>query len=291
MGFLHLETPMTASQIFRPDLLSGQVAVITGGGTGIGAYIAAELGALGAEIVIASRKREKIDPAAAALSEHLGRPVLGLTCNIRDPDQTRALADQVLEHHGRIDILVNNGGGQFMSPAQVIRPKGWNAVIETNLTGTWNLTHAVADAWMLKHGGRIINITMMTRRGFPGMAHSVASRAGVEALTRTLAVEWASHGVLINAIQPGIIASSGMNNYPGGLEIARLAQGTVPLKRLGGCDDVAWMVAFLASPAGRYITGEVLAVDGGKQLWGDNWPIPSEDPLPPVTLDTPPWED
>ena len=282
---------MPASQIFRPDLLSGKVAIVTGGGTGIGAYIADELGSLGAELVIASRRAENIEPAADALSERLGRKVLGLTCNIRDREDTAALAARTIEHFGRIDLLINNGGGQFMSPAQNIRPKGWDAVIQTNLTGTWNLTQAVANAWMLKHGGRIINITMMTRRGFPGMAHSVSARAGVEALTRSLAVEWAAHRILVNAIQPGIIASSGMNNYPGGLEIARMSQGLIPLQKLGSCSDVAWMVAFLASPAGRYITGEVLAVDGGKQLWGDNWPIHAADPLPPVTLDTLPWED
>jgi len=282
---------MPASQIFRDDLLAGKVAVITGGGTGIGAFIAHELGCLGAEIVIASRKAENIEPAAAALSKRLGRDVLGLTCNIRDPDDTAALVTKTVERFGRLDILVNNGGGQFMAPAQLIRKKGWDAVIQTNLTGTWNLTRAAADGWMLNNGGRIINITMMTRRGFPGMAHSVSARAGVEALTRTLAVEWAPNNILVNAIQPGIIRSSGMKNYPAGLEIARAAQATIPLQHLGGCDDVSWLVAYLASPAGRYITGEVFAVDGGKQLWGDAWPIPSADPLPPVVLDASPWEE
>lgn len=281
---------MPSSQIFRPDLLAGQVAVVTGGATGIGAYIAHELGSLGAEVVIASRKQEKITPAAEALTAMLGREVHGLTCNIRDREDTAALAAEIIERCGRIDILVNNGGGQFMSPAQHIRPRGWDAVIETNLTGTWNLTRSVADAWMLKHGGRIINITMMTRRGFPGMTHSVSARAGVEAMTRSLAVEWAPNNILINAIQPGIIKSSGMKNYPAGLEVARVAQGTIPLQKLGGCDDVAWLVAFLASPAGRYITGEVLAVDGGRQLWGDMWPVPKADPLPAVELDADPWE-
>jgi NAD(P)-dependent dehydrogenase (short-subunit alcohol dehydrogenase family) len=279
------------SSIFRPDLLAGKVAVITGGGTGIGAYIAHELGALGAELVIASRKLDNITPAAEALSDRLGREVLGLACDIRDRDATAALAAATLERHGRIDILINNGGGQFMSPAELIRPRGWDAVVDTNLTGTWNLTRAVADAWMLKNGGRIINITMMTRRGFPGMAHSVSARAGVEAMTRSLAVEWASHGVLINCVQPGIIASSGLKNYPNGAELAREMQAEIPLQRLGGCDDVAWMVAFLASPAGRYITGEVLAVDGGRQLWGKTWPVPSPEPLPEVALDGLPWEE
>lgn len=279
----------TQSEIFRPDLLRGQVAVVTGGGTGIGAYIAAELGRLGANVVIASRKAETIEPAAANLSALLGRPVLGLVCNIRDRDNCASLAAQTLERFGRIDLLVNNGGGQFLSPAEHIRPRGWDAVIETNLTGTWNLTRAVADAWMLKNGGRVVNITMLTARGFPGMAHSVSSRAGVEAMTKTLAVEWSPYGILLNCIQPGVIASNGMNNYPGGLEMARQTQATIPLMSLGTCNDVAWMVAMLASPAGGYITGQIFTIDGGRQLWGETWPLQAPDPLPAVTLDPLPW--
>ena len=272
------------SQIFRADLLRGRVAVVTGGGTGIGAFIAHELGCLGAEVVIASRKAEHIAPAAEALSGVLGREVLGLACDIRDPADTARLAAATLERFGRIDVLVNNGGGQFMSPAELIRPKGWDAVVQTNLTGTWNMTRAVADAWMLRNGGRILNITMLTRRGFPGMTHSVSARAGVEAMTRSLAVEWAPYNVLVNCIQPGIIASNGLNNYPEGKAIARQTQAEIPLHRLGSCHDVAWLVAFLASPAGAYVTGQVWAVDGGRELWGNTWPLTPPDPLPEVEI-------
>ncbi|MDG1479614.1 MAG: SDR family oxidoreductase [Myxococcota bacterium] len=279
------------SQIFRSDLLTGQVAVITGGGTGIGAYIAAELGRLGATIVIASRKADRIAAAAEKLSGLLGAPVTGLACDIRDRDSTAALVAAVIEKHGRIDLLINNGGGQFMAPAELITPRGWDAVVGTNLTGTWNLTRAVADGWMLQNGGRIINITMLTRRGFPGMTHSVAARSGVEAMTRTLAIEWASYGIQINCVQPGVIASGGLRNYPDGENLARSIQAEIPMKRLGTCDEVAWMVAFLASPAGNYITGQVMTVDGGRELWGNTWPVPEPKELPEVDLGSLPWED
>lgn len=277
-------------QLFQNDVLTGKVAIVTGGGTGIGAGIVRELAHQGATVVIASRKADRIAAAAAGLSAELGVEVLGFPCDIRDRDAVQALVDQTLAAHGRLDILVNNGGGQFLAPAQLIRSKGWDAVIETNLTGTWNLTRAAADAWMLENGGRVVNITMLTDRGFPGMAHSVASRAGVEAMTRTLAVEWAQHGIRMNCVQPGLILSSGMNNYPDGGELARQTQSEIPLKRLGTVQEVAWMVAFLAGPAGDYITGQVLTLDGGRTLWGRTWPIPDPPELPTVTIPSEPWE-
>ena len=277
-------------QLFRNDVLTGKVAIVTGGGSGIGAGIVRELAHQGATVVIASRKADRIARAAKGLSEELGAPVLGIPCDIRDRDAVRGLVEGTLAAHGRIDILVNNGGGQFLAPAQMIRDKGWDAVIETNLTGTWNLTRAAADAWMLENGGRVVNITMLTDRGFPGMAHSVASRAGVEAMTRTLAIEWAQHGVRMNCVQPGLILSSGMNNYPDGGELARQTQAEIPLKRLGTVQEVAWLVAFLAGPAGNYITGQVLTLDGGRTLWGRTWPIPDPPELPTVTIPSEPWE-
>ena len=202
------------SKIFRDDLLAGQVALVTGGGTGIGAAVARELGHLGATVCIASRKEAHIAPAAAGLSEELGREVTGLTVDIRDEGSTAELAKEIVARHGRLDILVNNGGGQFLAPAATISEKGWRAVVDTNLTGTWHMTRAAAVAWMLEHGGTVVSITMLTRRSFPGMAHSVAARAGVEAMTRTLAVEWAPMGIRLNCVAPGYIASSGMKRYP-----------------------------------------------------------------------------
>jgi citronellol/citronellal dehydrogenase len=281
---------MTNSRIFRDDLLAGQVALITGGGTGIGAATARELGRLGATVIIASRKEANIRPAAEGLSAELGRTVHGAICDIRDRAMIDQLVADVIAEHGRIDLLVNNGGGQFFSPAEAIRPKGWDAVIATNLTGTWNLTRAVADGWMLANGGSIVNITMLTKRAFPGMVHSVSARAGVEAMTRTLAVEWASRGVRINSIAPGFVASSGLRRYPAGLNVIEQMRTFVPLKRAATCEEIAWHVAFLASPAGAYVTGQTLAVDGGKELWGDWWPIPDPPDMGPVEIPREPWE-
>jgi NAD(P)-dependent dehydrogenase (short-subunit alcohol dehydrogenase family) len=279
------------SRIFRDDLFAGRVALVTGGGTGIGVAIARELGKLGASVVIASRKPEHIETAAAGLSKELGRTVVGELCDIRDREATARLVRSVLDRYGRIDVLVNNGGGQFFSPAEAITAGGWDAVIATNLTGTWNMTRAVADAWMLAHGGAILNITMLTRRTFPGMAHSVSARAGVEAMTRTLAIEWASKGIRLNCIAPGFVASSGIGRYPAGLQLIDQMKSLVPLKRLATCEEIAWAVAWLASPAGDYVTGQVITIDGGKELWGDWWAIPDPPEMTPVELPKEPWEE
>lgn len=278
------------SQIFRDGLLDGQVAIVTGGGTGIGAAITRELTRLGCSVVIASRKPENIEPAAKGLTEELGREVVGDICDIRDRESVSTFVGRVLDRFGRIDHLVNNGGGQFFSPAEMITPKGFDAVVNTNLMGTWNMTKAVADAWMLANGGAITSITMLTKRAFPGMAHSVASRAGVEALTRTLAVEWAPRGIRLNCVAPGYVASSGLRRYPKGLNLFEQMQQVVPMKRLATCDEVAWLTTYLHTVAGAYITGQILTIDGGKELWGDYWPIPDPDPLPDIEIPTEPWE-
>jgi citronellol/citronellal dehydrogenase len=282
---------MSISRVFRDDLLAGQVAVVTGGGTGIGVATARELARLGARVTIASRKAAVVERAAAGLSDELGRAVHADVCDIRDREGVSAFVARTLAREGRIDLLVNNGGGQFFAPAEAITPNGWDAVIETNLTGTWNLTRAVADAWMLANGGSVINITMLTRRTFVGMAHSVSARAGVEAMTRTLAVEWASRGIRLNCIAPGFVASSGLRRYPQGLGLVEKMQSLVPMKRLATTEEIAWWVAFLASPAGAYVTGQTLTVDGGKELWGDYWPIPDPPDMRPFEIPVEPWED
>jgi len=280
------------SSIFREGLLDGKVALVTGGGTGIGAAIALELGRLGAQVVIGSRKASHIEPAAAGMGELLGRDVLGLSCDIRDRATVRATVARIVAEKGSLDILVNNGGGQFFSPAETIKGKGWDAVVATNLTGTWNMTQAAFHAWMGANGGRVVNITMLTRRTFPGMTHSVAARAGVEAMTRNLAVEWAARGIRVNCIAPGLILSSGVGTYPDGKNLFKGMQKHIPLKRAGTMDDIAWLAAYLAGPAGDYVTGQTMTVDGGKELWGDWWPI--ADPpggLPDVEIPSFPWED
>jgi len=281
-----------SSQVFKDGVLNGQVALVTGGGSGIGSAAARELTRLGANVVIASRKPDRIAAAADGLSDELGRTVHGIPCDIRDRDAVDALVEGTIERLGRIDILVNNGGGQFFSPAQFISPKGFDAVVATNLTGTWNLTQAVANKWMVDNGGgRIINITMNTSRGFPGMAHSVAARAGVEGMTKTLAIEWAFANIQINCIQPGVIASSGLRNYPDAENMVRQAQQQIPAKRLGTVEEIAWAIAWLAGPAGHYVTGQTIAVDGGRSLWGETWPIPDPEPMPTWEIPQEPWED
>jgi citronellol/citronellal dehydrogenase len=282
---------MQTSALFRDDVLADRVCLVTGGGTGIGAAITRELGRMGASVAIASRKASHVEPAAKGLSEELGRPVLPLVCDIRDREAVQRAYAELLAWKGRVDVLVNNGGGQFFGPAETISDKGWDAVVGTNLTGTWNMTKGAYGAYMGKHGGCIINITMLTRRTFPGMTHSVAARAGVEGMTRNLAVEWASRGIRVNCVAPGLIASSGVNNYPNGASLFREMQRHIPLKRAGTVHDVAWMVAFLASPAGGYITGQTFTVDGGKELWGDWWPIADPKELPAVDIPKEPWDE
>jgi citronellol/citronellal dehydrogenase len=262
--------------MYRDGLFEGQVALLTGGGSGIGLAAAREMGALGATIAICGRKLEKIDAALAEL-EAGGVPrarLLGGSCDIREPDQVAAFVTRVLDAFGRIDVLVNNAGGQFPSPAETMSPRGWEAVIRNNLNGTFFMTREVATRAMIpRRRGRIVNVTAMVARGFPGMSHTGAARAGVENLTRTLAIEWAQHDLRVNAVAPGNnIRSSGTAQY--GDDMLELARRATPLKRLGTPEEVARVILFLASDMNDFITGTVVGVDGGQPLWGDIWTIP-----------------
>jgi citronellol/citronellal dehydrogenase len=262
-------TPSAKSlQVFATDTFAGHVAIVTGGGTGIGLATARELARLGAKVAICGRTQEKLDAAVASL----GDVVFAATCDIREPAQVEAFVAAVLDKHGRIDIAVNNAGGQFPSAARHISPNGFMAVLRNNLAGTFHVCREVANRWMIPNGGRIINVTANVARGFPGMAHTGAARAGVENLTMTLAVEWAAYDVTVNAVAPGIILSSGTAQYPPELLARSIAE--TPLKRAGTCEEVAAAIAFLASPAGRFITGTTLRLDGGQSLWGRSWEIP-----------------
>lgn len=265
---------MKPSSIFRPDLLKDKVIVITGGGSGIGKAIAMECAALGAKIAIGARKTERLETTAAEL-EAGGAEVFQGALDIRNEEAVNGWVQQVIEHFGHIDVLVNNAGGQFPSPAIAIRPKGWKAVIDTNLNGTWLMSQAVGQHMLSRGEGRVINIVANMWRGFPGMAHTGAARAGVVNLTKTLALEWSKTGILVNAVAPGVIRSTGLETYP---EAVRKSVETevpkhIPLRRLGEVDDVAWAVAYLSSPAADYITGETICVDGGQAHWGCVFPI------------------
>lgn len=257
--------------MFQSDLFKGKVALVSGGGSGIGLAIAQKFLSYGAEVIIASRKQERLDEALLTL-EKLGT-VHAFALDIREPERVEALADFIQDKTGRLDILVNNAGGQFPSPAEDISDKGWQAVINTNLNGTWFMTRCMTQRFFFKQetGGVINNIIVNNYRGFPGMAHTGAARAGVDNLTKSLAIEWVNRKVRINAVAPGIIQSSGLENYPPEL-VAQVA-ATVPMKRLGTVDEVADLVLFLCSDMAAYITGETVYIDGGSRLWGSLWPI------------------
>lgn len=268
------EAPSAESQrIFAPAIMDGQVALVTGGGSGIGLTTAREIARLGGRVVICGRTREKLDAAAAELAELAGPDaVLAETCDIRMPEQIDGLVAAALARFGRIDILINNAGGQFPAPAEGISPRGFEAVVRNNLNGTFFMTRAVATAAMIPAGrGRIVNVIANIYRGFPLMVHTGAARAGVENMTMTLAVEWARYGILVNAVAPGVILSSGTERYP--REAVEASIRRIPLKRAGTVDEVAASILFLCSPAAQYITGATLRIDGAQSLWGDTFVI------------------
>ncbi len=257
--------------MFRPGLFDGQVAIVTGGGTGIGLATARELTALGARVVIASRSREKVDAGLAALGLPADRAA-GRTCDIREAEQCDALVDAAKEAFGRVDVLVNNAGGQFPSPAEHLSSRGFEAVVRNNLSGTFHMTRAAATRAMIPaRRGRVVNVIADIARGFPGMVHTGAARAGVENMTKTLAVEWAAHHVQVNAVAPGTIVSSGTAQY--GDALLEAARRATPAKRLGTPEEVARVIVFLASDLADYVTGSTYYIDGGSSLWGDIWGI------------------
>ena len=258
--------------IFREGLLRDEVAIVTGGGGGIGLAIAHTLLELGAKVAISGRNAEKLERAKAELSLY-GNRLIAHTCDIRDTEQVSAFTASVRRELGEIDILVNNAGGQFPTQAETLSPKGWEAVVRNNLNGTFYMTREVATASMIPHKrGRIVNIIANVRRGFPGMVHTGAARAGVDNMTKTLAIEWAQYNIQINAIAPGIIRSSGVDQYPP--ELVEMSRQRTPMKRLGTPEEVAELTAYLASQAASFVTGETWYIDGGANLWGDSWIIP-----------------
>ncbi len=252
--------------MFQPELFKDKIALVSGGATGIGFAIAEQLLKLGARVYIASRKEEKLVAAQAKLAA-FGTCAYAV-CDIRQTEQIRALAEKIKTEAGKLDLLINNAGGQFPSLAEDISEKGWNAVINNNLNGTWNMTQIMAQTFFIpQQSGIVVNIIVNIYRGVPGMSHTGAARAGVDNFTKSLAVEWSKHNIRLNAVAPGIIRSSGLDNYPA--EMIEGIEATIPMKRLGTVDEVAWLTLFLASPMAAYITGETVYVDGGQKLWGN----------------------
>jgi citronellol/citronellal dehydrogenase len=269
------------ASIFKPGLFAGHVALITGGGSGIGLATAHTLGELGAKVAICGRKQERLDSAVKELAAR-GIVALGKTCDIREPEQVAALVDAVATDLGPISVLVNNAGGQFPTTAEQLTTRGWEAVIRNNLNGTFFVTQAVATKCMIPHKkGRIVNVIANIARGFPGMVHTGAARAGVDNMTKTLAIEWAQFNVQVNAIAPGVIKSTGTEQYPP--HLVEMSRQRTPMKRLGTPAECAELIAYMASDAAYFVTGETWYIDGGAHLWGDTWPVPDDAlVVPPV---------
>lgn len=255
--------------VYAPGTFSGQVVVISGGAGGIGRAAAWLFARLGAHVVIAGRSEEKIVGVVNAIREG-GLACSGHSVDIRDPDAVAAFFDKIWSEHGRLDILVNSAGGQFPQPAIDFSVKGWNAVINTNLNGTWFMMQGAARKWRDSGlPGSIVNIVVVTTHGLYGVAHTVAARAGVIGLTRSVAVEWAPLGIRVNCIAPGAIETEGWKVYTP--EARAAYPRSNPMMRVGTAWDIAEASVYLGGPSGRFVTGELLTVDGGGQLWGETW--------------------
>jgi 2,4-dienoyl-CoA reductase [(3E)-enoyl-CoA-producing], peroxisomal len=261
------------ASVFRPDVLAGRVALITGGGTGIGLGIAASLAGAGAAVAIASRKPEHLGPGADRLRAQ-GARVSAVEVNVREADSVSRMVDRVAQEHGRLDILVNNAAGNFYAPSATLSANGWRAVVETDLYGTFYCCQAAYPVLKAQGGGRIVSISMTLHyRGWPSMAHATAAKAGVDALTRTLALEWARDRITVNAVAPGPVPTEGVRKAftPAGADAPDLFgmekhAESIPLGRWGTPSDIGQMVTYLASPAGDWITGAIMVVDGGTWL-------------------------
>ena len=260
---------------FIPGLLKGKVVIVTGGGSGIGRCTAHELAALGAHVVLIGRKLEKLQQVADEIAEDAadqGGSASIHVCDIRQEDTVRATVAAVLAAQGRIDALVNNAGGQYMTPLEAISAKGWEAVVNTNLTGGFLMARECYLQAMQAKGGAIVNIIADIWGSMPGMGHSGAARAGMLSLTETAALEWAKSGVRVNAVAPGYIASSGMDHYPAeaGPRLRQMGK-TVPAGRFGNEAETSAAIVFLLSPAASFISGSVLRVDGARAQMRMGW--------------------
>ena len=261
------------SEVFAPGLLDGRVALVTGGGTGLGKASALELVRCGAAVTIAGRRGEVLEEAAAEIAG-LGAGVVDwVVGDVRERGEALRLVESTLERRGRLDVLVNNAGGQFFSPAELIAAKGWRAVWRLNVEGMLNMSEAAFELALGPAGaGTIVNVTLSPHNGMPGMAHSGSARATVEALTRELAQRWEPAGVTVSAVAAGHFDTEVLSKYPASVRAG--ASRTVPLQRLGTVAEHAWLVALLASPLGRAFGGSTVTLDGARDNWCGPWPPP-----------------
>jgi citronellol/citronellal dehydrogenase len=261
----------TYQSVFNPGLLVGQVMLVTGGGSGIGRCTAHELASLGAHVVLVGRNPDKLTATAQEIAGDGGHASWH-SCDIRREGDVQALVAQVVQQHGRIHGLINNAGGQYISPLAKTSAKGWQAVIDTNLTGGFLVARECFNQSMNTHGGAVVNIVADMWGSMPGMGHSGAARAGMVSFTETAALEWAAYGVRVNAVAPGYIASSGMDHYPpeAGPMLHEM-RNTVPQGRFGNEAETSAAIVFLLSPAASFISGTVLRVDGARPQMRMGW--------------------
>ncbi len=259
------------SRIFRPGLLDGSVCVVSGAGTGLGRATALELVRLGATVTGCGRREEPL-AETAALAAQLPGVFERESMDIRDEDRVAQLFDGVMERHGRLDVLVNNAGGQFMGPAEAITPKGFRTVVELNVQGTWLMTHAAATkAFIPQGGGKVLSVTLSPHNGMPGMVHSGAARAAVENMMRTLAIEWSRFNIKLCSLAAGQFGTETLRTkYP--KVVTDNVERSIPLGRLGEPEEMAWLVAYLASPAGDFFSGTTITIDGARDDWAGPWP-------------------
>jgi NAD(P)-dependent dehydrogenase (short-subunit alcohol dehydrogenase family) len=256
--------------VYRSDLMAGKRVLITGGGTGMGRAMTFLFARLGADVTICGRRAEKLDATADAVRDLCGVDVTTHVMSIRDPEAVDAMLDEVFAQGG-LDTLVNNAGGQFPQNAIDFSRKGWGSVIDLNLNGTWWMMQGAAQRWRdAEAGGSIVNIVAHVGRGMPQAAHTCAARAGVIYLSKTVATEWAPLNIRVNCLAPGAIATEGLSAYPP--EATKRFNDVNPQRRMGDVWDVAEGVVYLAGDSGSFITGDVLTIDGGMQMWGTVWP-------------------
>ncbi len=264
-----LEALWAAPTAFRTDLFQNRIALVCGGGSGIGRATALTFARLGATVVITGRSQDKLD-AVVAFARGKGTTMHGMATQLREHDNVVALFERIEAEVGMPDVVVNSAGGQFPQNAIDMSPKGWNAVISNNLNNSWFVMQRAAQRWRdLQRGGSIVNVIVVLERGMPGVAHTQAARAGIVGAMRTVAVEWAPLGIRVNAVAPGLTASEGLDVYPP--EAVAEFPLANPFKRPGTPMEIAEACVYLSSPSASFITGETLTVDGGGKLWGELW--------------------